>query len=72
MGVISIRLNAQEEKVIEKLVDYYDEDRSKLLKRSLFEMYENIVDRSEIEKFEKKESAKKVKFHSAEEILKGI
>ncbi len=72
MGVISIRLNAQEEKVIKKLVDYYEEDRSKLLKRSLFEMYENIVDRNEIEKFERKELAQKVSFHSAEEILKSI
>ena len=40
MGVISVRLNTKEEKVIKKLVDYYDEDRSKLLKRSLFELYD--------------------------------
>jgi len=72
MGIISVRLNAQEEKVIKKLVEYYDEDKSKLLKRSLFELYENIVDGREVEKFEKKESAKKAKFHSAEEILKAI
>jgi len=32
MGIISVRLNSQEEKVVKKLVDYYDEDRSKLLK----------------------------------------
>lgn len=72
MGVISVRLNTKEEKVIKKLVDYYDEDRSKLLKRSLFELYENIIDGNEIEKFEKKESAKKAKFHSAEDILKAM
>ena len=72
MGIISVRLNSQEEKVIKKLVEYYDEDRSKLLKRSLFELYENIVDGNEIEKYERKESAKKTKFHSAEEILKAI
>lgn len=72
MGIISVRLNSQEEKVIKKLAEYYDEDRSKLLKRSLFELYENIVDGKEIEKFERKESAKKVKFHSADEILKAI
>jgi hypothetical protein len=72
MGIISVRLNAQEEKVIRKLAEYYDEDRSKLLKRSLFELYENIADGKEIEKYERKESAKKVKFHSAEEILKTI
>ncbi len=72
MGVISVRLNTKEEKVIKKLADYYDEDRSKLLKRSLFELYENIIDGNEIEKFEKKESDKKTKFHSAEDILKAI
>ena len=72
MGIISVRLNAQEEKVIKKLAEYYAEDRSKLLKRSLFELYENIVDGNVIEKYEIKESAKKAKFHSAEEILKTI
>ena len=49
-----MRLNPQEERVIKKLVEYYDEDRSKLLKRSLFELYENIIDGKEIEKFEKR------------------
>ena len=72
MGIISVRLNSQEKKVIKKLVEYYDEDRSKLLKRSLFELYENIVDGNVILKYEKKESARKAKFHSAEEILKTI
>ncbi len=72
MGIISVRLNPKEEKVIKKLVDYYDEDRSKLLKRSLFELYENVIDGKQIEKYEKKESVKKAKFHSAEEILKAI
>jgi hypothetical protein len=72
MGIISVRLNPQEEEVIKILADYYDEDRSKLLKRSLFELYENIIDKKEIEKFEKKESAKKARFHSAEEIIKVI
>jgi hypothetical protein len=72
MGVISERLNTKEEKVIKKLADYYDEDKSKLLKRSLFELYENIIDGKEIEKYEKKELLKKTKFHSAEEILKAI
>ena len=67
-----MRLNPQEERVIKKLVEYYDEDRSKLLKRSLFELYENIIDGKEIEKFKKKESVNKVKYHSAEEILKLV
>ncbi len=39
---------------MKELVEYYEEDRSKLLKRSLFELYENIIDGKEIEKFEKR------------------
>ena len=39
MGVISVRFNPYEEKVLKKLENYYDEDRSKLLKKSMIEMY---------------------------------
>ncbi len=72
MGIISVRFNPYEEKVLKKLENYYDEDRSKLLKKSLIEMYENLVDRKEIEEFAIKEKSKKVHFYSAEEILKNI
>lgn len=72
MGVISVRFNPYEEKVLKKLETYYDEDRSKLLKKSMIEMYENLVDRKEIEEFEIKEKNKKVHFYSAEELLKNI
>ncbi|MDD5773843.1 MAG: DUF6290 family protein [bacterium] len=72
MAVISVRFNPYEEKVLKKLETYYDEDRSKLLKKSMIEMYENLVDRKEIETFEIKEKNKKAHFYSAEEILKNI
>lgn len=72
MGVISVRFNPCEEKVLKKLENYYDEDRSKLLKSSLMEMYENLVDRKEIEEFEIRENDKKIHFYSVEEILKDI
>ncbi|MEW6089212.1 MAG: DUF6290 family protein [bacterium] len=72
MAVISVRFNPYEEKVLKRLEDYYDEDRSKLLKKSMIEMYENLVDKKEINDFEIKEKNKKVHFYSAEEIIKSI
>jgi hypothetical protein len=35
----------------------------------MVEMYEDLIDKNEIAKFESKEKSKKVKFHSANEIL---
>jgi hypothetical protein len=70
MGVISVRFNQKEERVLKRLSNYYDEDRSKLLKRSLMEMYETLIDKKVIAQFETKERNKKVNFHTAEEILK--
>ena len=72
MGVISVRFNQQEERILKDLASYYDEDRSKLLKKSMMEMYETMIDRKLIDKYETKERKKKVRFHSAEEILKKI
>jgi len=72
MAVISVRLNTEEEKIIDYLADYYEEDKSTLIKHSLKEMYEDIVDRLVIEEFEKADKKKKTKFLSAEDILKSI
>jgi hypothetical protein len=70
MGVISIRLNKDEEKILRKLSEHFHEDKSALVKKSLFELYENIVDLDEIEKFEAKERKSKSSFFTAEDILK--
>ena len=69
MGIMSVRFNADEEKILKKLTNYYQEDKSKLLKKLIVEMYEDLIDKNEIAKFESKEKSKKVKFHSANEIL---
>jgi hypothetical protein len=71
MGIISVRFNEQEERVLKRLSNYYDEDRSKLLKKSLMEMYETLIDRKVIAQYEVKECSKKVHFHTAGEILKN-
>ena len=70
MGVISIRLNKDEERILRKLSEHFHEDKSALIKKSLFELYENIVDLDEIEKFEAKERKGKTSFFTAEDILK--
>ncbi len=71
MGVISVRFNKDEEKILKKLSDHFHEDKSTLIKKSLFELYENVLDLNEIKKFEAKEKRGKVSFSSAEDILNG-
>lgn len=71
MGVISVRFNKDEEKILKKLSDHFHEDNSTLIKKSLFELYENVLDLNEIKKFETKEKKGKVSFSSAEDVLKG-
>ncbi len=71
MGVISVRFNKDEEKILKKLTDHFHEDRSTLIKKSLIDLYENVLDLNEIKKFEVKEKKGKVSFTSAEDILKG-
>jgi hypothetical protein len=73
MGVISVRLNAREEKMINYLIDHFEEERSSLIKRSLVELYEDLKDRELIEEFESKERrGRKCKFFSSEEALKRL
>ena len=71
MGVISVRFNKDEEKILRKLSDHFHEDKSTLIKKSLVELYENVLDLNEIKKFEAKEKRGKVSFSSAEDILTG-
>lgn len=73
MAVISIRINAREEKIINYLVEHFDEDRSTLIKHSIFELYEDLKDKEIIEEFENKEKGnKKVRFVSSEEARKSL
>ena len=71
MGVISVRFNKDEEKILKKLSDHFHEDKSTLIKKSLIELYENVMDLDEIKMFEAKEKRGKVSFSSSEDILKG-
>ena len=70
MSVVSIRLTEEEEKMLFFLTDYLDKDKSTVIKSSLNDMYEDIIDREEIKKYESLEKKGKTKFHSFEDIIK--
>lgn len=69
MAVTSVRFNAKEEKILNILKKHYGCDASTLIKKSLWELYEDIKDREIIETFEKKEKSGKAKFATIDEIL---
>ncbi len=69
-GVISIRLNEEEERLLKKLIEYFDMDMSSLIKKSLYELYETVVDLEIIKNFKEKQKQGKVSFVTAEDILK--
>jgi hypothetical protein len=72
MAVISIRLNNEEEKMIEYLSSIYNEDKSTLIKHSLKELYEDLEDKKVIDDYEDKEKKKKPVFISSNDILAEI
>ena len=69
MAVISVRLNGEEEKMVEYLSSYYDEEKSTLIKHSLKEMFEDLVDNEVINEFEKSEKKKKPVFINSKEAM---
>ena len=71
MGVISIRLNKEEEKILDYLTGYFHEDRSTLVKKSLFELYEDIQDIRFIENYIEEAEKKEKEYLTGEELLKG-
>ncbi len=62
MAVTSVRFNAKEEKIVKILKKHYNCDASTLIKKSLWELYEDIKDKEIIETFEKCEKGGKTKF----------
>ena len=70
MAVISVRMNKEEEAIMERLSSYYEVEKSTIIKRSLMDMYEDIIDKNEVANFEQKEDS--FTFVSAEEILNSI
>jgi hypothetical protein len=69
MGVTSIRFNKQEEQVLKYLKEYFHCDSSSLLKKSMFELYEDIKDKEIIDNFEKDEEDGKVTFTTFDSLM---
>ena len=69
MAVTSVRLNQKEEKLLKLLKNYYNCDASSLLKRSLYELYEDLKDKEIIEGFEKREKNKKSEFVTINDLI---
>lgn len=69
MAVRSVRFNAKEEKILKLLQKHYNCDTSSLIKKSLWQLYEDIKDKEIIEDFEKKEKSKKARFVSIDNII---
>jgi len=72
MAVVSLRLNKEEENMVNFLSNYYEQDRSSLIKYSLNELYEDIIDRQAINNYEAKEKKGEVKFVDSNEVIKMI
>ena len=72
MAIISLRLNKDEEKMVNFLSDYYEQDKSSLIKYSLKELYEDIIDRQVIAEYELKEKKEKPHFTNSNEIIKML
>ena len=69
MAVISVRFNSKEEKILESLKKHFNCDSSNLIKRSLWDLYEEIKDKEIIEQYEDREKTSKSEFVRIEDIL---
>ena len=69
MSVVSVRLNESEEEVLNYLTDYFHEEKSSLLKKSMFELYEDIQDIKFVDKYLKKKGFDKKSFISGDDLL---
>ncbi len=68
-GSNTVRFNTKEEKILKILRKYYNCDSSSLLKRSLWDLYDEIKDKKVIEEFETRKKKSKTKFVKIEDII---
>jgi hypothetical protein len=69
MAVVSVRLNEQEEKVLEYLTEYFHEEKSSLLKKSMFELYEDTQDIRFVDGYLEKKGLQKENFVSGDDLF---
>ncbi len=69
MGVTSIRFNENEEAALNYLKKIFHYDASTLIKKALWEMYEDVKDKEIIDRFEKKEDAGNTSFSTIDDLF---
>ncbi|HNZ28248.1 MAG TPA: DUF6290 family protein [Spirochaetota bacterium] len=69
MAITSIRFNKDEEKVLNYLKEHLHYDTSTLLKKALFDLYEDFKDREIIDKVEEKSRNNSLSFCSFNDLL---
>ncbi len=69
MAVVSVRLNESEEEVLKFLTEYFHEEKSSLLKKSMFELYEDVQDIKFVDNYLEKKGFDKKNFVSSEDLL---
>jgi len=72
MSILSVRLSKKEEQILSSLTSILNVDKSSVVKHSIMELYEDYIDRIEIEEFEKREKQGKVEFLSSNDILEEL
>src|SRR4051812_1023333 len=72
MAIVTLRMSEDEEKIVDMLVRYFDQDKSKILKDALWDKFEDLRDRELVEEFEARSAAGKVEFGSADAILTKV
>ena len=69
MGVKSVRFTSDEEQVLELLTKTYHSDVSTVIKKALWELYEDLRDHEVIEEFERYAAETKPVFKSIDDLL---
>jgi len=69
MSILSVRLSKKEDQILSALTSVLNVDKSSVVKHSIMELYEDYLDKIEIEEFEKREKQGKVEFLSSDDIL---
>ncbi len=69
MAVVSVRLNKDEERILDYLTEYFHEEKSTLFKKALYEMYEDVQDITFIENYIEESNIKKREFVSGDDLF---
>lgn len=69
MGVKSVRFNSDEEKALDALTGAFHMDTSAVIKKALWELYEDVQDKAVIEAFELREDADDTGFVPIDDLL---